>query len=42
MNVINIISDKEFLTFIILVKFNLEIGDVNHLFFSDDNILFEH
>jgi len=42
MNIVNLISRRNGLTFLFYTNINCGIGDVRHLFLSDDNILFEY
>ena len=42
MIVVNLISKRNFLTFLFYNNIDCGIGDVRHLFLSDDNILFEY
>ena len=42
MGIVNIIGDSAGLCFIFYYKIDIELGDVNHLIFSDHNILLEY
>ena len=42
MKFINIVYECKLFTFMFYTNIDSEIGDVHHLFFSDNNILFEY